>query len=999
MIDAIRNATRAFTLAALAVGLLTLLPAGPTAQAQDELPRVGDIRDISVHLRTLDLFDDVHFDVYVYNKSTVEMRDVQVRLTADPPVGITAVSLHEYAPPDDFDASSGIWAIDELAAEGAGRAAQLLIQPDRSSTAQYVTIRAEIIGSSPAEGAAHLDNSQAVTWAYTPASAGERKVLFPNAELAVAVRNPLPEPGENADFTVSVGDPSPRTDSKNKRYDQAGVVVKVELSEGLAFAGAPSRPSGTSFTETSPTVGVWRLGRGGWEPGTLRIPVRLTTEAGAAPPLNRRCLTAQIVDSVPPPELEERQEQIEAHTVCLGRKTYVLSDGEAIVSLQRCLPPRRPICPSDFSTLLGVRVNDAHNDFVYYLPEDLIILVDPKPLANPLTFGGTTWLWSTGHVIPTLEDDDRFPGVRVIRGVPVPNIAESRKFRISDVTPTQRPGKIAIIDRYLNNSLEIEFYEALNPDKSDKLTDAIDDSWNDFDYPHLVVFSEPGLYKVNMGIEFILKAGNTMFSESATLTFVVGTAGELQVHDAGLHGTLPRGQQAYTLRAENNQPGTVEQVEVALSGVPRGAKAEVSEDGGSYERGDCGVNGLCSGIWKIGDLESRDYRYNSGRSDGPTLTLLVGGSPDPITATITSEQTQTVTAGGETYTLEFIDIDDSNSKDVSVAVGTGRGEPDPEAPQDVRVERLGATALVRWAPVEKVSQWPVAYYEVERNRQLLDVRPTDPLYLDLQASGNPVYRVRAVSEAGVRGPWKISARGLLPPSAPRDLAASLITDSDVQLTWAAHPDEAVNSYTVQAADHVGGPWSTVARLSGDATHWLHTNLPASGATKHYRIRAHNRTQPGAWSEEVAVTLATPPDDAPAPTGLRAQRYTTNQGNHGIQVWFTERFTCDPNQPTDREAEGYVGCRTVIEFREVGGGAWLFGSEDFGEYGIVPWDPDDRYFTQGDGRSYAVRLDTAYDIRVCKFEEKKLEEKLRGGAADGTWCVGEPTGRVRVPAGE
>ncbi len=983
------------------IPLLVMLPAAlllsedRAVSGQDGLPAIGEIRDLAVKLRVRRT-GDIELSTSVRNNSPITMRNIQVRLTADPPLAFEALNNPLGAGPDDFDPATNIWTIPELAA---GDTWVLYFQPLPGSTPQYVTVQAEIIGSIPAEGAANLADSQSVEWwvhVEAATTAGEkRKQLVHNAQLFLNLDNRYPEPGQIPVFKVSIADINQGTRTF-ARFDQADVVVKVALSEGLAFAGAPSPPSGTTFSETSLTAGVWRLGRGGWEPGTLSIPVRLTSDAGAAPALTRRCLTAQIVDSIPPPSAVTREEitdisetaylTAKTHNLCLGkRKSRVFSLGEVRISPATCLSVDNPVCPGEKTTGVSAVIPGAGGATgTSNPPEDLVILVDPAPLANPVTIGGTTYPWATGHAISTLTNDVRFAGPRLIFRTRHKDQAFSRKFTISDIAT---PGTMAIIDRYVSGD-QVILEELLNPDKSDKLTYTINDNWGP-NWPYIALFSEPGVYKVNLGIQYTGKTGYSDFSETAPFTFAVGLLGDLQVHDAGLHDTLPRGQQAYTLRAENNLEETAEEVEVALTGVPQGAKAEVSEDGGSYERGDCDINGLCSGIWKIGDLEGQDYRHLSGRSDGPTLTLLVDGEARPITATITSEQTQTVTADGKSYTIEVIDLDDSNSKDVSVAVGTGRGEPDPEAPQHLRVDRLGSAALVRWSAVEDITGWPAAYYQVERDNQILDVEAKQPLYLDLAASGNAFYRVRAVNEFGDPGPWARPSGGLPPPSVPRDFRAELITDTDVALTW-QDPEirEAMTHYTIQASDHVGGPWSSLTRPNADATRWVHSNLPQTGATKHYRIRAHNRSNHSAWAE-ASVQLATPPEGA-TPSSLRAQRYTTRQGNHGIQVWFTARYTCDLDA-TD--------CLTLIEFREVGGSAWRFGSENFGEYGIVPWDPDADYFTQGDGRGYVVRLDTAYDIRVCKLTEEQLEAKHKQGKAEGTWCVGHPTGQLRVPAGE
>ena len=925
------------------------------------------------------------------------MRNVQVRLTTDPPAARAGLRAgdpgrpREHEASVDYDPASGIITFSELSVSPAHfdyqeSRAFIFIEREQS---EVVKVRAEIIGSVPAEEATKLDNNQADLWVHFIChnfSCGATYAVRSNTSISTDVVNRSPAQSENYVFKVIASEAEPQSGATaDTEAYELDVAVKVALSEGLDFAGTPTPPSGTTFSRTSPTTGVWYLGQGERVTGQLEIPVRLTTDVWAAPPLNRRCLTAQIVGGRPPATAHPEHGKV--HIECLGRarQPVVISDGDPAIVGRYC--PSAPfVYPCREGGGLDILVVDTDVDLdagEFYRSEDVIFLVDPVEHQTAGTNSGTTWLWSTGQALSSGHNDYDLPGVRLTLVTARNTVGKSRKFTISDVSPTERPGTIAMVDRYLDNGV-VTLYETLNPDKSDKLEDSLQETWGD-EYKYLAVFSAPGLYKVNLGREWIYESDESMYSASGTLTFVVGAVSDLQVHDAGLHGALPEGQQAYTLRAWNNLGEAVELVEVALTGVPRGAKPEVSEEGDTYEQGDCDINGLCSGIWKIGELEGREERYLSGRSDGPTLTLLVGGEARPITATITSGQTQTVTAGGNSYTYGVTDLDDSNSKDVSVAVGTGRGEPDPEAPQDVRVERLGATALVRWAPVATVSQWPVAYYEVERNRQLLAVRPTAPLYLDLQAGGNPVYRVRAVSEAGVRGPWKLSAAGLLPPPVPIGLTAVLITDQDVQLTWAA-PDagDTITGYTIQVADHAGGPYSTLARLNGDATHWIHPNLPATGATKYYRIRAHNRSQPGEWTT-ASVELKT----SETATGLRAQRFTTRHGNHGIQVWLGP-YAC---------AVDAADCLALIEFRQAGSSAWWFGSEEYSDRGVVPWDPDASYFTQGSGRSSAVRLDAAYDIRVCQLTEAQLEAKHAAGNPEGTWCVGHATGQIRVPAGE
>ena len=854
--------------------LLVMLPAAlllgsrGAVHAQDGLPPIADVRDLSVTLTSAGSDTNINWDVRVANLSTITMRNVQVRVTTDPPHMFVGT-------PQSYDASTGVWTVPELKPEGV-EAWDFFFDDTLTPTPQYFTIRAEIIGSVPLEDPAHLDNNQAVGWHYNDSDTS--RALISNLRIQVDVNNRSPGPGENPVFTVTAHELLDQNRPTGYELNQVDVAVKVALSEGLAFASTPSATSGV-FSRTSTTTGVWRLGAGGrgeWAAGTLSIPARLSTDAGAAPPLNRRCLTAQIVDGTPPIlQTHERRGTFNVsplvrggtHTVCLGgAKALVISDGEVYIRPYTC-DFASPLCPGGGTTaVVGVVGGDRG---FFYPAEDIVFLVDPvehQVSGTPVI--DSTWLWSTGHVIGALHNDARFPGVRLTRITIRKENGHSRKFTISDVSPKQRPGAIAIVDRYLSGNT-ITFYEALNPDKSDKLIDEIDDTWGPI-FDHLVLFSKPGLYKVNIGIEYTLRSGDmSTFSDSATLTFVVGVVSDLQVHDAGLHGTLPRGQQAYTLRAENNQDGTVEQVEVALTGVPEGAVPEVSSDGGRYDRGACDENDLCEGIWKIGDLEGRDDRYFTGRSDGPVLTLLVDGDdPKPITATITSTQTWPVTAGGQDYTYGVTDIYDSNSKDVSVAVGTGRGERDPDAPKSLRVDRLGSIALLRWETVEEVSRWPVAYYQVERDNRVLDVEPKEALYLDLrERGGNSVYRVRAVSDQGVAGPWSRPAGGsdvlaqTAELAAPNGLTATPgVGLASIHLSWFAPSGETGLSYRVERALDGAGPWRLVSTQSGTTYSHSHSSL-LPGTTHYYRVATVKGSVVSAWAYVQATMPAAPTVDS------------------------------------------------------------------------------------------------------------------------------------------
>ena len=876
----------------LRLALLVALPAAlllsgnDAVDAQERLPPIVDVRDIWLDL-TVAHTGNNELRVVVRNDSTIPIiRNVQVRITTDPPeelgkmtaVGGRWVGGGFKADPDQYDAATGIWTIPELGSrEGLHLTSEIFYF-------EVVKVRAEIIVPTQAENATQLDHSR------------ELWVHFSNSDIfnvrsdtyisAVAVDNRSPAPGENPVFRVQASDwRTVDLAISRVNFRDKDVVVKVALSEGLVFAPGQSASAGTTFSRSSPTTGVWRLGSGARVTGTLSVPVQLSTSDA---PLNRRCLTVQIVASRPPPDHAVGG----VHTACLGSKPpLVFSDNRISLRDFGCPttdPDTIAVCrEGETGRVLAAFHYNVPGDptgGTWYRAEDLIFLVDPVAHQNPGTVGGTTWSWSTGQTLDIHGVGDfSLPGVRLERNAGDNRYVRSRKFTISNVPSHGNPGTIAELYRWWANS-KVNYWEGLNPDKSDKLVDSIADSRNVEHWSRVFVFSEPGVYKVNAGIEWTRKSDNYTGSGTGIVTFVVGYLVDLQVYDAARTGTLPRGQQAYTLRATNNLGGTAKQVEVALTGVPQGARAVVSSGGGRYDPGACDESGLCAGVWKIGDLESREDRYNTGRSDGPTLTLLVQGNPDPITATIASKQTRTVMVGGKSHTIGVTELDDSNN-DARVAVGTGRGEPDPEAPQSLRVDRdrLGSIALLRWQPVELVSRWLVSHYQVQRDNPALDIAVKEPQYLDLEGSTwSSVYRVRAVNQHGIPGPWsQPAAQGVAGPSG---FTAMALGDTEIQLSWSRLHGGAVVHYEVQYSEDGGNSWSFLAQVAAtdEATYtYTDSGLPVN-TTRHYRVRGVARSgdveSPGTWSAVRSATTA---------HGIRAPELTASAaGQDAIDLSWT-----------------------------------------------------------------------------------------------------------------
>ena len=850
--------------------------------------------------------------------------------------------------------------------------------------------------------------------------------------VALSVDQWNPAPGDTVNFTI--------TASREQKYGRIGqpplvpdtpppidLKVDIELTDGLAVTGTPSYHTTsadgvvsevTSQTRTmdearkklnppespelpspliynphtpgsgKPRGGVFNIGTGGAEVKVPAHSVTLPVTVASDAVVSEQCLTATLTGN-PPPGTGPLDDDVSDNVarICLDDR-LVFHDGAIdLLRLFPCVGETDVPCNADDTVELAVETDDPS----MVLPPDNAVVQVEDPIGRYASNQGVRW--RTGN-----DTDHNAPGLDILPGVAadlvVPIAADGYSQHTFAITGSaDNPGNV----RWLlasNNFTVLDTSSKLSFSHSGLPVSR---------YETVFEFSALGTYRVDMTLG--ATHDSTPYTDTETYTFHVGPVADLSVSDGGPSPFIADDRNALTIVADNN--GVDGSYGARVSGLPTGARL-IYVSQGRYNS--------TNGEWDIGELRPKAY-YSSRGEPSPTLILdalgvntanvsiapsenykvCIGSDASTLAHTTEAACVADTANGGSWHEGTVYDHNtDNNAATITARAGTA-GEPHPDASKNLSVIGAPLANILIWEPVTEVNGIPVAHYEIEYAEggwKGLKEKVGVIFYVDMTDSSsnraNRAYRVRAVNGSGYPGPWTVSSGGgrAVPPNVPRNFTAALITDTDVELAWtAAEHGEALTHYTIQASDHAGGPWSHLARPNADATRWVHSNLPKTGAVKHYRIRAHNGSNYSAWAE-ASVSLTTPPEGA-TPSSLRAQRYTTREGNHGIQVWFTPRYTCDLDA-TD--------CLTLIEFREVGG-AWRFGSENFGEYGIVPWGPDAPYFTQGDGREYAVRLDAAYDIRVCKLTEEQIEEKHAAGAAEGTWCVGHPTGQLRVPAGE
>ena len=179
----------------------------------------------------------------------------------------------------------------------------------------------------------------------------------------------------------------------------------------------------------------------------------------------------------------------------------------------------------------------------------------------------------------------------------------------------------------------------------------------------------------------------------------------------------------------------------------------------------------------------------------------------------------------------------------------------------------------------------------------------------LNAGSKRYYRVSAINSVGAGQPSsRAVAETLDVPGPPRDLKATPVNHTQIDLSWTAPASDGqspVTGYGILASDDAGQTWTElVGNTNSTATSFSHVGLTA-GSTWHYRVWAINSIGPGPLSAVKRTTTgATVPDP---PTDLEA----TPVGRTRIDLdWETPAFD---------GGSAITGYR--IEMSEDEGGTW------------------------------------------------------------------------------
>ncbi len=705
---------------------------------------------------------------------------------------------------------------------------------------------AEIIESVPSESPRFRFNNATEHWALV---SNVRRAAAGDIDVALrGISGRFPQPGEATTVTVELEKRHhniPQRTSIEESSSLFDVEVEISLSAGLSFAATqPEAATGTTFATTTASTGTWDVGAMASSIPrillSLPVVVNLTADSLAELPLEERCMTAEV--SYVPRFLSRQQN--DTATACLGR-SVLLSSGEIdLFTFYPCIGvTSHPCTDADTLELVVSRGTSEH------ISPDSVIVQVPDPGGRFTSTRHGRVIWSTANLMDLRDSQTRLTsGWSIKESVKVTALGGGNapgRWLLTDLDDSAQT--FDLLDAMSSSTVAQEFFDLseIGTDPADYFVDVKVDLW------------EMGTYEALFGISGRLSG--TTYTDTGTYIFHVGPIAELEVHDAGANPEVAADQRAYTILAVNNGPDDAPAVRV--TGLPAGV-TEYFASVGEYDP--------ASGVWTIGELRpGYAHRPSAYGAEGVALTLVTDDPAAPdINATIENTQDYQVcidssgddvvlSSPSETactnasstnawHSIAYYDhVPGNNTATITAITGTGVGLTG--APGGVKVTETPVANILTWQPVESVYGHPVTRYEVQRATSTwvtLDSDVKGTVYEDMAPqTDHPDYRVRAVNEFGVPGPWSAAGRR---PGVPKSFTASGSSDTRAALSWGA-PDAVsgvtVTGYELDFSTDGGNAWNwlptgaTRTVLSASTLSHPHTDTTlAADAVRQYRLR-------------------------------------------------------------------------------------------------------------------------------------------------------------------
>ena len=274
-------------------------------------------------------------------------------------------------------------------------------------------------------------------------------------------------------------------------------------------------------------------------------------------------------------------------------------------------------------------------------------------------------------------------------------------------------------------------------------------------------------------------------------------------------------------------------------------------------------------------------------SNGTSWTVRVADTGN----TTTSYRHTGLSAGTTRHYRVFAINDDGTSSPSNVARATTAAEGRaPAAPTKLEADADGSNAIdLRWDAPTDTGTSAITGYRIEASKddttswstiqRDTESRTTTYEHSGLDPGDTYYYRVSAINDDGTSDPSDVanatteSAR----PSAPKDLGATAVDSTQIDLTWNPPDDDGgspITGYRIEMSPNGTSGWSDLEENTGStATSYSDTTL-SPNTTRHYRVSAINEAGEGPASNVAnATTSGTVPG---MPTNLTADAQDTAQ---------------------------------------------------------------------------------------------------------------------------
>ena len=618
--------------------------------------------------------------------------------------------------------------------------------------------------------------------------------------LLLSVDNLRPAVGGEVDFELTADN---NNTSAIGHFSNriANAKVKVELSKGLKFKTGWN-PSNVDDVASDRQSATWSPPDTDTDGATTTPPIQkidietqLTSSDSLTDiPLEKRCITAWVEDSTPPPSASY---PLNALTECLGDDPPVLLEEGPVAFLtsfpciddthtdaHQCesvpgvavaarLPSRYAnyVEFDDFDANLrshGVGRTDYHSSglehTVFLDPESVFIQVkDPEGrVQDSHTHSVSDVSWQTARQAITGKN-------RAVDGVTITYTRKDIKDasawnslgpRTLTVTRADgaTPGKVKI----RLNSNGNQFFDLSSGTQTKNAFNITSVSTSVVQY--FAEFETLGTYLIDYSVTLTdSETTPNSYTDSGRYTFHVGPVAELEVRDGGASAELPAGQRAYTIMAVNNGPDAAPAVKVTLSGLS--GYISYTATAGTFDS--------TTGVWTIGELITKDALQISRSRDSEVLTIITSAAADTkITAAI------------------------SNTRDYAVCIDSSGNDVD------------AATESACKPDTTSTNTWHTAkYYDYISDNDTASI----------------------ASRSGIKGEFTLE----------------VTEDADkVTLSWPAQTTltdgSAVASYGLLVSGDGGATWRALASRIQGTSHSAPSGALPFGDTRHYAVFAQNR---------------------------------------------------------------------------------------------------------------------------------------------------------------